>query len=490
MSYILAIDQGTTSSRAIAFDFEGKIIATAQQAFQQYYPQPGWVEHDPLEILETVESCIKETLGKIDIASVAAVGITNQRETTVIWNRQTGKPIYPAIVWQSRQTAEICAQLRQQGLEPEIRYKTGLVLDPYFSGTKIKWILDHVDGARAAAQRGELCFGTIDSWLLWNLTEEKTHATDPTNASRTLLYNLHSGQWDDALCSALDVPKAILPEIYENTAAFGNLRKDLTGGRRIPITGIAGDQQAALFGQACFQPGDAKNTYGTGCFLLMNTDDKIVTSSQGLLTTVAWRLHGKTFFALEGSVFVAGSAIQWLRDELGIIAESAETLNLAGSLDSNEGVFLVPAFVGLGAPYWNSAIRGAIFGLTRGSGRAHLVRAALESVAYQTKDVLDVMVGEAGFPLKTLRVDGGMVQNDLLMQFQADLLEVQVERPAVAETTALGAAYLAGLGAGLWRDTEEIEKKRSIDRSYYPSGKDLSSYYSQWKRAVQAAAYF
>ena len=491
MPYIIAIDQGTTSTRCIAFDKLGNNIAVAQHEITQYFPKPGWVEHNALEIWKTVQDTLRQVAEKVGAQNIAAIGITNQRETTVVWDKRTGLPVYNAIVWQSRQTADICDQLKARGLDPEVRYKTGLLIDAYFSGTKIKWILDNVPGARADAEAGHLLFGTIDTWLLWNLSREQTHATDYTNASRTLIYNIRDLCWDDTLCRALEVPVNMLPEVRDSSGVFGTLKKELLG-REIPISGIAGDQQAALFGQACFQPGMAKNTYGTGCFMLLNTGDQAVASQNGLLTTIAWGLKGKVTYALEGSIFVAGSAVKWMRDTVELLREASETERYAMSLDSTEGVYMVPAFVGLGTPYWDSKVRGAIFGLTRGSSRAHLIRATLESVAYQTKDVLDVMEKDSGIGLSALRVDGGMVPNNFLMQFQSDLLRVRVERPRVQETTALGAAYLAGLAVGYWADEQDISTNWQLERVFKPlmKLKDSKERYRGWKKAVRAARMF
>jgi glycerol kinase len=446
--YVLAIDQGTTSSRAILFDKNGNITKVAQQEFTQIFPQPGWVEHDALEIWESVQNVVREVVKTVDVADIASIGITNQRETTVVWDKRTGKPVYNAIVWQSRQTMDICEDLKKRGLEPEIQYKTGLVADAYFSGSKVKWILDNVQGARKDAEAGHLLFGTIDSWLLWNLTEGQVHATDVTNASRTMLYNIRDLKWDESLLKALTVPASMLPTVMDSSVVYGHARQDLMGTGDIPVAGIAGDQQAALFGQACFSPGDAKNTYGTGCFMLMNTGTEAFASKNGLLTTIAWSINGKVEYALEGSIFVAGSAVKWLRDAVELFQNAADTEGYAKGLESSDGVYVVPAFVGLGTPYWDSEVRGAIFGLTRGSGKAQIIRATLESIAYQTKDVLSVMEKDSGIRLRSLRVDGGAVANNFLMQFQADMLGVPVDRPKVQETTALGAAYLAGMAVG------------------------------------------
>jgi glycerol kinase len=490
--YVLSIDQGTTSTRAIVFDKKGNIIASNQQEFTQYFPKPGWVEHDAEEIWESVKQVVSLVLREVNPSDIVAVGITNQRETTVVWDQRTGKPIHRAIVWQSRQTMDICDDLKQRGFEPAVRTKTGLVIDAYFSGSKVKWLLDHVPGARKNAEAGHLLFGTIDSWILWNLTEEKTHATDYTNASRTMLYNIHKLEWDQELCAALDTPMAMLPAVMDSSAVYGHARADLMGKNGIPVSGIAGDQQAALFGQACFQAGEAKNTYGTGCFMLMNTGEKAFHSKGGLLTTIAWGLGGKVEYALEGSIFVAGSAVKWLRDEVGLIKEAADTEGYAKSIESSDGVYVVPAFVGLGTPYWDSEVRGAVFGLTRGSGKAQLIRATLESIAYQTKDVLSVMEKDSGIRLKALRVDGGMVRNNFLMQFQSDLLGTKVERPVVQETTALGAAYLAGLAVGFWKDYADIATNWQLDQAFKPKlNKTLTrKLYKGWQLAVKASRVF
>jgi len=492
MSYILSIDQGTTSTRAIVFDKKGDTIAVAQQEITQYFPKPGWVEHNPIEIWETVQSTVQEVVEKVGAQNIAAIGITNQRETTVVWDKRTGKPVYNAIVWQSRQTVEICEALKARGLESAVRYKTGLLIDAYFSGTKIKWILDQVPGAQADAFAGNLLFGTIDTWILWNLSEERTHATDYTNASRTMLYNIRELTWDAELLAAFDIPASLLPEVMDSSGVFGHAKSSILGIEGIPISGIAGDQQAALFGQGCFISGMAKNTYGTGCFMLMNTGKEAVASQNGLLTTIAWGLNGQVEYALEGSIFVAGSAIKWMRDTVELVADVADTERLALSLKSSEGVYVVPAFVGLGTPYWDSEVRGAIFGLTRGSSRSHLIRATLESVAYQTKDVLSVMERDSGIQLKTLRVDGGMVRNQFLMQFQSDLLGVQVERPKVQETTALGAAYLAGLAVSYWKDKQDISQYWQLDTRFSPKmeEKEANRLYKGWQNAVAAARMF
>ncbi len=492
MNYILAIDQGTTSTRAIVFDRLGNTIAVAQQEITQYFPKPGWVEHNAGEIWESVQSTVREVVEQVGAGNIAAIGITNQRETTVVWDKRTGKPVYNAIVWQSRQTVDICEALKARGLDPEVRYKTGLLIDAYFSGTKIKWILDNVPGAQAEAFAGNLLFGTIDTWLLWNLTAERVHATDYTNASRTMLYNIRELAWDDELLAAFDIPKSMLPKVMDSSTIYGHAKTEMFGTEDIPVSGIAGDQQAALFGQGCFSAGMAKNTYGTGCFMLMNTGSEAVASQNGLLTTIAWGLGGKVEYALEGSIFVAGSAVKWMRDTVELFTDAAETERHALSLSSSEGVYVVPAFVGLGTPYWDSEVRGAIFGLTRGSSRSHLIRATLESVAYQTKDVLDVMERDSGIRLKALRVDGGMVRNNFLMQFQSDILGVNVERPVVQETTALGAAYLAGLAVGYWKDEDDIAKNWQIDRAFQPQmpGNEVERLYKGWLKAVEAARVF
>ncbi|MFG6120983.1 glycerol kinase GlpK [Thalassobacillus sp. B23F22_16] len=492
--YILSIDQGTTSSRAILFDEAGTIVGTGQKEFEQFFPKPGWVEHDANEIWTSVLACIADVLRKTDIepSQVAGIGITNQRETTVVWDKNTGKPVYKAIVWQSRQTEGICKDLREQGHNDLFRDKTGLLLDPYFSGTKVKWILDNVEGAREKADNGDLLFGTIDSWLVYKLTGGKVHITDYSNASRTLMFNIYDLKWDDELLDILGVPKSMLPEVKQSSEVYGNTVDYHFFGHEVPIAGIAGDQQAALFGQACFEKGMAKNTYGTGCFMLMNTGEKGVKSEHGLLTTLAWGLDGKVEYALEGSIFVAGSAIQWLRDGLKLINSAPETENLATSVDSTDGVYLVPAFVGLGTPYWDSDARGAVFGLTRGTSKEHFVRATLESLAYQTKDVLDAMIADSELDLKKLRVDGGAVKNNFLMQFQSDILGVPVERPVVQETTALGSAYLAGIAVGYWKDKNEIKQQWKNDRTFEGEMEEIKQeeLYNGWKKAVAATREF
>jgi glycerol kinase len=483
--YILSLDQGTTSSRAILFDKKADIVAVEQQEFTQYYPKPGWVEHDANEIWQTQLKVAQNLLANhnIHVSEIAAIGITNQRETTVIWNKITGEPIHNAIVWQDRRTAAICDKLKADGLEPHVKRATGLVVDSYFSGTKINWLLDNVKGARKEAEKGNLLFGTIDSWLIWKLTGGKIHVTDYSNASRTLLFNIQTLKWDEKMLKALDVPASILPEVRSSSEVYGETLPALFGAS-IPIAGVAGDQQAALFGQACHQVGMAKNTYGTGCFMLMNTGSKPVVSKAGLLTTIAWGLNGEVTYALEGSVFIAGAAIQWLRDGLKMIIEAKDSEYFASKVPDTEGVYVVPAFAGLGAPYWDMYARGAIFGLTRGTTHAHLVRATLESMAYQTKDVLTAMEKDAKIELKALRVDGGASANNLLMQFQSDMLAAKVERPKIIETTALGAAYLAGLGVGFWKK-EEIEKVWQLDRLFQPQMEkaDRLKKYKGWHNA-------
>ncbi|SHK30284.1 glycerol kinase [Anaerobranca californiensis DSM 14826] len=489
--YILALDQGTTSSRAIIFDHDGNIVSTSQKEFTQIYPKPGWVEHDPMEIWGTQSGVAREVLERAGISpfEIAAIGITNQRETTVVWDKNTGKPIYNAIVWQCRRTANICDELKARGLEEYIRENTGLVVDAYFSGTKVKWILDNVEGAREKAEKGELLFGNIDTWLIWNLTRGKVHVTDYSNASRTMLFNIKELKWDEKILSELDIPAAMLPEVKPSSYVYGHTDQATFGGAMIPIAGAAGDQQAALFGQGCFLPGMAKNTYGTGCFMLMNTGEKMVPSKNGLLTTLAWGVDGKVEYALEGSIFIAGAVVQWLRDELKIIRDAEDTEYMATKVKDNNGVYLVPAFVGLGAPYWDMYARGTIVGLTRGAKAEHIIRAALESIAYQTRDVLEAMQEDSGIALQTLKVDGGAVANNFLMQFQADILGVEVDRPKVIETTALGAAFLAGLAVGFWKDKKEIAAKWSVDRTFKPQmdEADKEKLYKGWKRAVERA---
>lgn len=492
--YVLAIDQGTTSSRAILFDQNGDVHGIAQKEFRQIFPHTGWVEHDAMEIWGSVQSVISEVLATKQVAAenVVAIGITNQRETTVVWDKHTGQPIYNAIVWQSRQTVPVCEDLKAKGLNELFRSKTGLLIDAYFSGTKVKWMLDNVPSARAKADQGDLLFGTIDTWLVWKLSGGRAHVTDYTNASRTLMYNIYDLQWDDVLLDHLTVPKFMLPQVCSSSEVYAHTSAEAFFGKSVPISGIAGDQQAALFGQACFEPGMAKNTYGTGCFMLMNTGEKAVPSKNGLLTTIAWGIDGKVEYALEGSIFVAGSAIQWLRDGLRMLKNASESEGYADKVASTEGVYMVPAFVGLGTPYWDSDARGAIFGLTRGTEKEHLVRATLESLAYQTKDVLGAMEADSGIELKKLRVDGGATANNFLMQFQADVLGVPVERPVVLETTALGAAYLAGLAVGFWKNKDEISRNWSVDRTFEVQMGDESraELYNGWKKAVAATRAF
>jgi glycerol kinase len=482
--YVLSIDQGTTSTRAMLFDRKGNLVATGQKEFTQYYRQPGWVEHDAIEIWESTSEVIMQAVQDVPIGDIAAVGITNQRETAVIWDRVTGEPIAHAVVWQSRQSAHICEQWKRAGYEDLVRKKTGLVIDAYFSASKIRWLLDHVEGARRKAEQGDLLFGTIDSWLIWKLTGGKVHSTDLSNASRTMIYNINTLEWDDELLAVFDIPKNMLPEVCPSGTNFGSM---LLKGAQIPIGSAIGDQQAALFGQACFHPGELKNTYGTGCFLLLNTGEKAIQSRHGLLTTIAWGLSGKVEYALEGSVFIAGSAIQWLRDGLQIIESAPQSEELASRVSSTEGVYFVPAFVGLGAPYWDMDARGTIFGLTRGTTKEHIARAALESLAYQTMDVVVAMREDAGITLRGLKVDGGAVDNNFLMQFQADLLDVPVERPVIRETTALGAAYLAGLTVGFWKDKTDIIENRSIDQVFIPKMANpvREGLYKGWKRSVR-----
>jgi glycerol kinase len=488
MKYILALDQGTTSSRAIVFDHSGSIVAVAQKEFPQIFPKPGWVEHDPREIWSTQAGVAQEALSKANIAptDVAAIGITNQRETTVVWDRATGEPVCNAIVWQDRRTAAICDRLRARKLDRVIQRKTGLVIDAYFSATKVQWILENVKGARAKAKAGALAFGTVDSWLVWNLTGGMVHATDATNASRTMLYDIRKEAWDDELLRIFGVPRSMLPEVRSSSEVYGHTS---LLGAPIPIAGIAGDQQAALFGQVCTRPGMAKNTYGTGCFMLMNTGTKPITSKNNLVTTIAWRLGDRTEYALEGSIFIAGAAVQWLRDGLQLIRSAPEVEQLAASVRDSGGVYVVPAFAGLGAPHWDQYARGTIVGLTRGSTRAHIARAALEGIALQVMDVLRAMEADAGLKLKELRVDGGASANDLLMQLQADLLNVPVVRPKVAETTALGAAYLAGLAVGFWKSQTDIARQWQVDKRFTPAMKsaERSRIATGWERALDRA---
>jgi glycerol kinase len=488
MAYVLALDQGTTSSRALVFDREGAVRGSAQQEFRQIFPQPGWVEHDATEIWATQSGVLHEALAKAGVGprDIAAIGITNQRETTVLWDRRTGRPVANAIVWQDRRTAPFCDELRAAGHADMIARRTGLVLDAYFSGTKLRWLLDHVPGARARAEDGELAFGTIDSWLVWNLTGGREHVTDPSNASRTLLYDIHRGDWDDELLALFDVPRAVLPRLVPSSGVVATVP---LGGVDVPIAGIAGDQQAALFGQACHAPGLAKNTYGTGCFLLLNTGTRAVASQNNLLTTVAWERGGQRDYALEGSVFIGGAVVQWLRDGLKIIRTAADIGALAASVPDNGGVYLVPAFAGLGAPHWDAYARGAVFGLTRGATGGHLARAALEAIAFQSADVLAAMQKDAGLTLAELRVDGGATASDLLMQFQADLLGVPVVRPKVLETTALGAGYLAGLAVGYWTDAADVAANWRIDRCFEPAmpRDQVAELTAGWNKAVARA---
>jgi len=488
--YILAFDQGTTSSRAIIFDHQGNILSVAQKEFKQIFPQPGWVEHDPNEIWSTQLGVAAEAITKagLSVKDIAAIGITNQRETTVVWDRATGKPIYNAIVWQDRRTAGYCEELKKRAVEWMITEKTGLVLDAYFSATKIKWILDNVPGALDRARNGELCFGTIDTWLLWNLTRGEVHATDVSNASRTLLLNIHTGQWDGELERVFDIPGSMLPQVRSSSEIYGYTQNILTA-EKIPIAGIAGDQQAALFGQMCTKPGMVKNTYGTGCFMLMNTGEKPVSSSHNLLTTIAWKLDGKIIYALEGSVFIAGAVVQWLRDGLGIIRNASDIESLAAQSADNGGVYIVPAFAGLGAPYWNPHARGTIVGLTRGSSASQLARASLESIAYQTRDVLKAMENDAGMSIMELRVDGGATANNLLMQFQSDILFTTTVRPRITETTALGAAYFAGLAVGFWKDVDDISHQWQCEQRFLPEMAEpvREKLIKDWGRAVKTA---
>ena len=487
--YILALDQGTTSSRAILFNKEGKNIAMAQKEFTQIYPEPGWVEHNPMEIWGTQMGVMKEVIETTGILpkEIAAIGITNQRETTIVWDKNTGKPIYNAIVWQCRRTAEICTNLKKKGWEEYIKNNTGLVIDAYFSGTKIKWILDHVEGAREKAVKGELLFGTIDSWLIWNLTRGKKHISDYSNASRTMLFNINTLQWDEKILEVLEIPKCMMPKVEESSYVYAYTDSKLFGGVKIPIAGIAGDQQASLFGQLCFEPGMAKNTYGTGCFMLMNTGESPIVSKNGLLTTIAWGMNGKVEYALEGSVFVAGAAIQWLRDEMKILDHAADSEDMALKVEDTNGVYLIPAFVGLGAPYWDMYARGTIVGITRGVNQNHIVRAALEAIAYQTKDILEAMQQDSEIHLQALRVDGGAVANNFLMQFQSDILNTKVIRPQTTESTALGAAYLAGLAVGFWESKEEIQNMHAIDGIYTPQmdSEKRTALYKGWENAVK-----
>ena len=487
--YILSFDAGTTSSRAIIFNKKGQIINVAQKEFQQIYPKAGWVEHDPMEIWASQSGVAREVLEMSAIRpdQIVGIGITNQRETTLVWDKNTGKPVYNAIVWQCRRTASYCERLKEKGWIDKIRDKTGLVLDAYFSATKIAWILDNVEGAREKAERGDLLFGTVDTWLVWNLTRGKVHVTDYSNASRTMLFNIEDLKWDDEILEALNIPRLMMPEVKDSSCIYGYTDEHTYGGARIPIAGIAGDQQAALFGQNCFRPGMVKNTYGTGCFVLMNTGQEMIRSKNGLLTTIAWGIDGKVSYALEGSVFIAGAAIQWLRDEFRLVYDSPQSEYYANKIEDTDGVVVVPAFTGLGAPYWDMYARGGIFGLTRGTKREHLVRATLESLAYQSKDVIEAMQEDAKIPLAYLRVDGGASANNFLMQFQADMLNTEVHRPRTLETTSLGAAYLAGLAVGYWKDLDEISEDFSIDRTFKPqmSQEKRDKNYKYWKKAIE-----
>ncbi len=488
MKYIVALDQGTTSSRAIVFDHEQNIIAVGQKEFKQIYPQPGWVEHDPMEIWATQYGVLQEALIKAEItlADVAGIGITNQRETTIVWEKDTGKPIYNAIVWQCRRTADLCDQLKEEGWADYIRETTGLVIDAYFSATKISWILDHVPGARERAEKGELLFGTVDTWLVWKLTGGAVHVTDYTNASRTMLYNIRELKWDEKLLERFRIPVCMLPEVRNSSEIYGYVQSE---GAQVPVAGIAGDQQAALFGQACFERGSAKNTYGTGCFLLMNIGKQYIASKNGLVTTIAATINDEVEYALEGSIFVGGAVIQWLRDEMRLIETAAESEKYALELSDNGGVYLVPAFVGLGAPYWDMYARGSVFGLTRGTGRSHMIRAALEAIAYQTNDVLQAMVEDSGLSLTELKVDGGACRNNFLMQFQADIINCAVKRPAITETTALGVAYLAGLAVGYWNSKEEIAQRWHVEQQFVPEmeAEVREENCRGWRKAVDKA---
>lgn len=487
--FILALDQGTTSSRAMLFDKNGSIKSIAQKEFRQIYPKPGWVEHDAQEIWSSQAGVAAEAVASAGIngKAIAGIGITNQRETTVVWDRESGKPVYNAIVWQDRRTADYCDELKKEGHADMIQEKTGLVLDAYFSGTKVKWILDNVEGVRERAGKGELAFGTIDSWLIWNFTQGEIHVTDVTNASRTLLYNINSMDWDDEILKLFDIPKSMLPEVKQSSEVYGKTKTTLFASK-VPIAGIAGDQQAALFGQMCTEKGMVKNTYGTGCFMLMNIGDKPIKSENNLLTTVAWKVNGKTTYALEGSVFIAGAVVQWLRDEMSIIQESKDIEYFANKVEDSDGVYLVPAFAGLGAPHWNQHARGTLVGITRGTNRAHLARAAQDSIAYQVTDLLKAMNADSGIEIKELRVDGGATVNNTLMQFQSDLLQVPAIRPEITETTALGAAYLAGLATGFWKDIEEIRKQWKVDKKFEPEmdQNKVDELVKGWRRAVNA----
>ena len=489
--YIVALDQGTTSSRAVILDHDANIVSVAQREFTQIYPEAGWVEHDPMEIWATQSSTLVEALAKSGIRSdqLAGIGITNQRETTIVWNKETGKPVYNAIVWQCRRTADICEELKARGLEDYVRDNTGLVLDPYFSGTKVKWILDNVEGAREDAEAGKLLFGTVDTWLVWKMTQGRVHVTDYTNASRTMLFNINDLCWDQKMPDEMGIPASMMPEVKRSSEIYGQTNIGGKGGTRIPIAGIAGDQQAALYGQMCVEAGQAKNTYGTGCFLLMNTGQEKVTSKNGLLTTLACGPKGEPAYALEGAVFMGGASIQWLRDEMKILAGAEDSEYFATKVDTSNGVYVVPAFTGLGAPYWDAYARGTIVGLTRGVNSNHIIRATLEGIAYQTRDVLDAMQADSGIKLANLRVDGGAVANNFLMQFQSDVLNTEVHRPQVTEVTALGAAYLAGLAVGFWGSIDELQDKAVLDRTFEPHDDEekRNRRYKGWKRAVKCA---
>lgn len=489
--YVMALDQGTTSSRAILFNKKGEIVKIAQKEFNQIYPKAGWVEHDPMEIWGSQSGVMREVIETAGIRpeEIASIGITNQRETTVVWSRYTGKPIYNAIVWQCRRTSEICDELKNKGLEESIKEKTGLLIDAYFSATKVKWILDNVEGAREKAEQGELLFGTIDTWLIWNLTRGKVHVTDYSNASRTMMYNINDLEWDEDILRELNIPISMLPLVKPSSYVYGHTDERMLSGAKIPIAGCAGDQQAALFGQNCVEEGTAKNTYGTGCFLLMNTGSNIVKSKHGLLTTIAWGVDGKVTYALEGSIFIGGASVQWLRDELKIIESAKDSEMYANRVEDTNGVYVVPAFTGLGAPYWDMYARGSILGLTRGAKKEHIVRATLESIAYQTKDVLEAMQNDSKLKLKSLKVDGGASNNNFLMQFQSDILNVDIDRPKIVETTALGAAYLAGLSVGFYIGRNEITSKWSVEKEFNPnmSEEKRCKLYKGWKKAVSRA---
>jgi len=490
-NYILVIDQGTTGSAALLFDESGQVVSSADREIRQFYPQPGWVEHDPVEIFQTSLAVAKEAIegAGVTATQIKGLGITNQRETTVVWDRHTGKPVSNAVVWQCRRTAHICEELKEQGMLESIRDKTGLLVDAYFSGTKLRWILDNVPDGQRRAENGDFLFGTIDCWLVWNLTKGAVHITDYSNASRTMLFNINTLEWDKELLAKLDIPEAVLPKAVPSSQVYGEIAAGLLGDARIPVAGIAGDQQAALFGQACYQLGMAKNTYGTGSFILLNTGDKPIKSQKGLLTTIAWGLEGKVNYAMEGSVFITGAAVQWLRDGLHLIKTAADSEELAKSVPDNGGVYFVPAFVGLGAPYWDMYARGAMVGLTRGTTGGHLARATLEAIAYQVRDVADAMVAEAGLKLPLLRVDGGGTANSLMMQFQADILGIPIQPAAIAETTSLGAAYLAGLAVGMWKDTDQLARMWKPARTFEPKmpADQRETLYAGWKRAVERA---